>query len=100
MKKMTTSYFLRSTTISNRFKSNIQDAKYERVDPELVAEKQAHLTTQQRKDLADVLGKYDKLFDGTLGRYPHRKVHLDIAENAIPKHQRPYSVARTHETVF
>jgi len=31
-----------------------------------------HLTPQQKKDLKGVSNTYTKLFDGTLGVYPHK----------------------------
>ncbi len=36
-----------------------------------------HLTIQQKADIKRVLSKFSKLFDGTLGVYPHRKFHID-----------------------
>jgi hypothetical protein len=32
------------------------------------------------------------MFNGTLGIYPHKEVHIDIDPNAKPKHSRPYPV--------
>ncbi|KAL7503140.1 hypothetical protein ACHAXN_001184, partial [Cyclotella atomus] len=32
----------------------------------------------QNADLLEVLAKHQKMFDGTLGVYPHKKVHIDI----------------------
>jgi hypothetical protein len=55
---------------------NMMDAKYEKVNPVDVAKSQTHLSLSQQKDLAKILSKYDTLFDGTLGRYPHKKLHL------------------------
>ena len=54
----------------------IMDAKYEKVDPLEVAARQTQLTPTQRKELGDLLSKYTRLFDGTLGTYPHKKIHL------------------------
>jgi hypothetical protein len=40
------------------------------------------------------------MFDGTLGVYPHKKVHIDIDPNAKPVHSRPYPVAQIHLKTF
>ena len=78
----------------------ILEAKYDRVNVMEVIEKQTHLTRQQRKDLLGQLQKFNKLFDGSLGKYPHHKIHLELAPGARPVHSRPYPVARLHEKVF
>jgi hypothetical protein len=36
------------------------------------------------------------MFDGTVGVYPHKKVHIDIDPNAKPVHSRPYPVPQIH----
>jgi len=76
------------------------DAKHEKVDTTVVAEQQTHLTPQQKKDLADLLNKYTRLFSGELGCYPHKKIHLEVNPEATPIHSRAYSVPRAHEQVF
>jgi len=61
----------------------IQEFKYTKVDPDLVAAQQKHLSPhQQQADLAALLHKFPELFNGQLGHYPHRKVHLEL--NALP----------------
>jgi hypothetical protein len=79
---------------------NMMDAKYEKVDPVKVAESQSHLSLSQQKDLAKLLSKYDTLFDGTLGRYPHKKLHLELQEGAVPVHHKAFPVAHAHVDVF
>jgi hypothetical protein len=78
----------------------ILDAKYEVVHPDEVAAQQKHLNRQQRRDLAALLKRYPELFNGTLGRYPHRKMHLELIDGATPVHSRPYAVPRHHQDVF
>ena len=80
--------------------THILDAKYEMVDAHKIASKQNHLTQKQRTELAQLFTKYHELFNGTLGRYPHRRVHLELLPNAIPIHSRPYSVPKSQEEVF
>jgi hypothetical protein len=40
------------------------------------------------------------MFNGTLGVYPHKKVHIDIDPNAKPVHYRPCPVPRIHLKTF
>jgi hypothetical protein len=40
------------------------------------------------------------MFNGTLGIYPHKKVHFDIDPNAKPVHSRPYPVLQIHLKTF
>jgi hypothetical protein len=80
--------------------SSIKDAKYEKVNTKEVAANQSHLTQQQREDLAKVLAKHEELFDGTLGKYPHKKIHLELLEGAEPVHQKAYPVAHAHQAAF
>ncbi len=65
-----------------------------------MVEKLDHLTQQQQSDLLNVLTKHQKMFDGTLGVYPHKKFHIDIEPGAKPVYSRPYAVARIHLLTF
>ncbi len=40
------------------------------------------------------------MFNGTLGDYPHKRVHIEIDPNAKPVHSRPYSVPQIHLKTF
>jgi hypothetical protein len=74
------------------FATEILDAKYERIDVVEVVKTLTHLNAHQKADLLRVLQEKDKMFDGTLRVYPHKKVHIDIDPNAKPMHSRPYLV--------
>eukprot|EP00957_Ditylum_brightwellii_P082374 6263678-Ditylum_brightwellii.AAC.1 len=38
--------------------------------------------------------------DSKSGRYPHKKIHLEVDPKCKPKHSRVYSVPRAHEATF
>jgi hypothetical protein len=52
------------------------------------------------EDLKQVLQVHIKLFDGTLGVYPHRKFNIDLIPGAAAKHARPYPVPVIHLAAF
>jgi hypothetical protein len=70
------------------FATEILDAKYERTDEVEVVKVLTHLNAHQKADLLRVLQENNKMFNGTLGVYPHIKVHIDIDPNAKPVHSR------------
>ncbi len=74
------------------FATEILDAKYEKTDVAEVVKGLTHLNAHQKADLLRVLQENDKMFNGTLGVYPHKKVHIGIDPNANPVHSRPYPV--------
>jgi hypothetical protein len=47
-----------------------------------------------------VLQESKKMFNGTLGVYPHKKVHIYINPNIKPVHSSPYQVPRIHLKTF
>jgi hypothetical protein len=59
-----------------------------------------YLITQQKADLKQVLSEFTKLFDCTLGVYPHKKFHNKLELEAKPRHARPYSVPAIHLETF
>ncbi len=73
------------------FATEILDAKHEKTDVAEVVKGLTHLSAHQKADLLRVLQENDKMFDGTLGDYPHKKVHIDIDPNSKSVHSRPYS---------
>ncbi len=77
------------------FATMILDAKYDKLDVIEVVKGLTHLA-HQKADLLQVLHENNKMFNGTLGVCPHRKVHIDIDPNVKPVHSRPYPVPRIH----
>ena len=80
--------------------TRILDAKYEKLDLDAFIATQTHLDDVQKEDLKSILTKHEKLFDGTLGVYPHKKVHIELNEGAKPVHARAYPVPRVHLDTF
>jgi hypothetical protein len=59
-----------------------------------------HLKAHQKADLLQVLQENDKMFDGNLGVYPHKKVRINIDLNLKPVHSRPYPIPQIHLKTF
>ena len=78
----------------------ILEAKYEKLDIPEFTNTLTHLTPSQRNEIRDLLLKHSKLFDGTLGVYPHAKFHIELEEGAKPVHSRPYAVPKVHMQTF
>ncbi len=78
----------------------ILDAKYDNVEVDEAVNQLNHLNTVKKKDLRKVLMEHTKLFDGTLGVYPHRKFHIDLVPGAIAKQARPNPVPVIHLSAF
>ena len=86
--------------VADSFAIRILDAKYEQANIHDVAFDQNHLSLDQRRDLFNILSKHNKLFDGSLGVYPHKKVHIDLKPGAKPVHHRAYPVPHVHRQTF
>ena len=83
------------------FGIEILDAKYEKIQIKDVVNPLEYLSIRQKVDLKKVLSEFTKLFDGTLGVYPHRKFHIKVEPaGAKPRHARPYPVPLIHLETF
>jgi hypothetical protein len=56
--------------------------------------------TSKSRFVLSATAKNAKMFDGALGVYPHKKVHIDIDPNAKPVHSRPYPVPQIQLKTF
>ncbi len=91
---------LTGNQIVDSFATCILDAKQEQANICDVAVNQNHLSLDQRCDLFNILSKHKKLFDGSIGVYPHKKVHIDLKPGEMPVHHRAYPVPHVHRQTF
>ena len=78
----------------------ILDAKYEKSNLDEVAAAQTHLThliAEEREKLKILLGKYETLFDGTLGKWQGKPYDIELQPGAKPYHARAYPVPHAYE---
>lgn len=50
--------------------------------------------------MQELLKKHKKLFNGTLGMYPHKKVHIELTDEAKPVHSQAYPIPNIHYKTF
>ena len=83
----------------NCYATEIFDAQYKWTDITDVVNKLTHLNANQKADLLGVLHENSKMFDGTLGIYPHQKIHIELLPGAKPMHLHPcmHSVTFNHQ---
>ncbi len=87
--------------VKDQYLAEILPSKYDKVDINEVMKQQSHLQPSQQYDLKNVLSKHtDILFNGKLGKYPKRKVHLELKRDAKPFHSNPYAVPHLHQQLF
>jgi hypothetical protein len=82
------------------YASEILDAKYEEVSTDDVVNQLTHLNDKQKLDLKVLLKEFTKLFNGTLGVYPHKKFHIDLVPDARPRQRQPYAVPHINLVAF
>ena len=93
-------FILKDDTLDSLAGELILDAKYQAVDTDKIARQQTQLTPRKRDDLANLLRKFPRLFDGKLRRYTKKKVHLELIPGARPVHRRPYPVPYNNRQAF
>ena len=59
-----------------------------------------HLKDDQKEDLKILLNKHKKLFDVTLGVYPHKILHIEIDPESVQVHSRACPVPHIHLDTF
>ena len=78
--------------------TKILDAHYEKANlVDVVKRHCCHLSTKRREAILNLLLQYEDLFDGTLGTFHTKPVHLELKKDAVPKHHKAFPVAKIHE---
>ena len=85
-----------STADLTKRATRILDAKYEKANLQEIVDTCTHLDTVEREQLLQLLEKFEHLFDGNLGDWNTRPVHLELKEGARPYHGRAFPVPRIH----
>ena len=79
----------------------ILPAKYEGIESlDSVIAQQDHLSDEQKHKLLSTFQGHDRLFQGKLGCYPGKKIHLDLKPGSTPHHARPFPVPLRQRQLF
>ena len=81
--------------------TKILDANYEKANlADVVKRHCCHLSSKRREAILNLLVQYEDLFDGTLGSFHTKPVHLELKKDAVPKHHKAFPVAKIHEVTL
>lgn len=80
--------------------TRILDANYEKANLPNIVKECSHLNKEEQNKLLEVLDSYQDLFDGTLGDFNTKPVHIEIKPDATPYHGKAYQVPHVHEAVL
>ena len=81
---------------SDRIKQ-ILDAKYEAADLKEIPDEAVPLSREERDQLYNLLMKYEKLFDGTLGLWKGKTLSLTLKPGVQPYHARAFPIPKCYE---
>ena len=71
---------------------HILNAKYGAANLDELVSQSKNPNASQQKDLRTLLGKYEDLFDGTLGYFDTEHVKLETKEETSPVHSKPFPI--------
>jgi len=75
----------------------ILDATYNKADLKSIIDSCTYLTSEYCEKLFKLLKKFESLFDGTLGDWKTRPVHLDLIPGSKPYHGKAYPIPKIYE---
>ena len=65
-----------------------------------LAAQQHHMSDKQKRMFKKKLKKYEIIFDGKLGHYPHKNFHIDLIDGTKPVFKKAYHVPFQREFLF
>ena len=78
----------------------ILDSNYKKANLKTVVQGARHLNKKERELLYQLLMKYEKIFDGTLGEWKTDPVDFELIDGAQPHSQRHYPVPHLYKETF
>ena len=73
--------------------TNILDAHYEKANlADIVKSHCYHLSSERYEKIILLLLQYENLFDGTVGDFHTKAVHLELKKDTAPKHHKAFLV--------
>ena len=57
-----------------------------------------YLKDKHKNSLKELLQKYKKIFDGSLGKYTSSDYTIELKENAKPYHAKPFPIPKHSQT--
>ena len=76
----------------------IFDAEYKKINLKSIIINLNYLKEKHKNSLLEVLQKYDKMFDGTLGKYIISNNTIELNKDAKPYHAKPIPILKMSQT--
>ena len=80
--------------------TEILNQAYKKVMHSECTNDQHHMSNEERVKFQAILEQHKVLFDGELGRYPHKKFHLKLKKDVVLVHNKPYPVPYKQRDIF
>ena len=72
-------------------------AEYKKINLKLIIMTLNYLKDKHKNYLLELLQKYEKMFDWTLGKYTGSNYTIELEEDAKPYHAKPFPIPKIHE---
>ena len=59
-----------------------------------------YLKDKHKYYLLEIIQKYEKIFDGTLGKYTGSNYTVELQEDAKPCHAKPFPIPNIHKPII